>query len=94
MADTIRVAVETDTDGDELELPEALLDLYREDPDETDAQIAADMLVMAFSERAHALAHHGEGEDMGDIEAIESDMLDLFEDRFGVTYGEATGHSH
>jgi hypothetical protein len=94
MADTIRVAVETETDGDELELPESLVDLYREDPEETDAQIAADMLVMAFSERAHALAHHGEGEGLENIEAIEGEMLDLFEDRFGVTYAEATGHSH
>ncbi|MFP4530650.1 MAG: hypothetical protein ACLFNC_05085 [Halodesulfurarchaeum sp.] len=94
MADTIRVAVETETDGDELELPEAILELYREEPDETDAQIAGDMLVMAFTERAHALAHHTEGEDSAEIEAIEADMMEVFEERFGVSYAEATGHSH
>lgn len=94
MADTIRVTVETETDGDELELPEAILDLYREDPEESDAQIAGDMLVMAFTERAHALAHHSEGEDSEEIEAIEAEMMELFEARFGVSYAEATGHSH
>ncbi|MFB6085200.1 MAG: hypothetical protein ABEJ84_00105 [Halodesulfurarchaeum sp.] len=94
MADTTRVAIETETDGDELELPEAILDLYREEPEETDAQIAGDMLVMAFAERAHALAHHNEGEDQEEIEAIEADMMAIFEDRFGVSYATATGHSH
>ena len=94
MVDTIRLTVETETDADELELPAEILELYREDPEETDAQIASDMLVMAFSERAHALAHHSEGEESEDIQAIESDMMELFEDRFGVSYAEATGHSH
>ena len=94
MVDTIRLSVETETDGDELELPAEILELYREDPEETDAQIASDMLMMAFSERAHALAHHSEGEESEDIQAIEADMMELFEDRFGVSYAEATGHSH
>lgn len=94
MVDTIQVSLETETDADELELPTEILELYRESPEETDAQIASDMLVMAFTERAHALAHHGEGEDMAEIQSIESDMMELFEDRFGVSYAEATGHSH
>ena len=94
MADHVTVTVETDDDADELTLPAEILELYREEPSETDAQIAADMVVMAFTERAHALAHHGEGEDLEDIEAIESEMLDAFEERFGLTYAEATGHSH
>ncbi len=94
MADTIPVTVETDQAANELELPAEILELYREDADETNAQIAGDMLVMAFTERAHALAHHSEGEDMGEIADIESDMLEVFEDRFGVSYAEATGHSH
>lgn len=94
MADRTTVTVQTDDEADELELPTEVLELYREEPGETDAQIASDMLVMAFAERAHALAHHGEGEDLGDIEAVEEAMMDAFEDRFGVSYAEATGHSH
>jgi len=94
MAERTTVTVETDDDADELELPAEILELYREEPGETDAQIASDMLVMAFAERAHALAHHSEDEGLGDIEAVEAEMMDAFEDRFGVSYAEATGHSH
>lgn len=94
MATNVSVTVETDENADELEIPAKILELYREDPEESDAQIAGDMLVMAFTERAHALAHHGDGEEIEDIEAVESEMLDAFEDRFGLTYAEATGHSH
>jgi len=93
-ADSLSVTVEIDDESDEIELPAGLVDLYREEPDETEAEIVADMLVMAFSERAHAIAHHGEGGDREAIEALESEMMDLFEERFGMTYGEATGHSH
>ncbi|AOW79932.1 hypothetical protein HTSR_0742 [Halodesulfurarchaeum formicicum] len=95
MADSITVTVETETGTDEITLPLDVIDLYREEPEETDAMIAADMLVMAFTERAHALAHHSEDEATEvDLEAIESEMLEAFEDRFGVSYAEATGHSH
>lgn len=94
MADSLSVTVETDGDADELELPADLVDLFREDPSETDAQIVGDMVVMAFSERAHAIAHHGEGGDEAAIQEMETAMMDLFEERFGMTYGEATGHSH
>jgi hypothetical protein len=94
MADRLTVTLDVGEDDAAIELPADLVDLYREEPDETDAEIVADMLVMAFSERAHAIAHHGEGGDQETIQAIEADMMDLFEDRFGMTYGEATGHSH
>lgn len=94
MTDSLTVTVETESDADEIEIPADLIDLYREQPGETDAQIVSDMLVMAFAERAHAIAHHGEGGDDETIQAIESDMMDRFEERFGMTYGEATGHQH
>jgi hypothetical protein len=92
--DSITVTVDTESGTDEITLPLDIVDLYREEPSENDAMIVADMVVMAFTERAHALAHHGEGEADVDMEAIEEEMLDAFEDRFGVTYAEATGHSH
>ncbi|MFB6109681.1 MAG: hypothetical protein ABEJ60_02250 [Halodesulfurarchaeum sp.] len=94
MTDSISVTVDTETGTDEITLPLDIVDLYREDPEETDATIVADMLVMAFAERAHALAHHDEGEQEVDMEAIEAEMLSAFEDRFDMTYAEATGHSH
>lgn len=94
MADTLTVTVDVDEETEEIELPASLVDLYREEAEESDTKIVADMLVMAFSERAHAIAHHGEGGDQETIQTIEDDMMALFEERFGMTYGEATGHSH
>ncbi len=94
MADSLIVTVDVGAETEEIELPADLVDLYREEADESDAKVVADMLVMAFSERAHAIAHHGEGGDEETIEAIEDDMMELFEERFGMTYAEATGHSH
>jgi hypothetical protein len=90
--DRLSVSIDIDGDTDEIELPAELIDLFREEPNESDVEIVGDMTVMAFAERAHAIAHHGEGGD--EVEAIESDTMDVFEERFGMTYGEATGHSH
>ncbi|MFW5938584.1 MAG: DUF7545 family protein [Halanaeroarchaeum sp.] len=91
--DRLTVSLDIDGDTDEIELPADLVDLFREQPAETDVEIVGDMTVMAFAERAHAIVHHGQGEDE-DLEAIESEAMDVFEERFGMTYGEATGHSH
>jgi hypothetical protein len=90
--DRLSVSIDIDGDTDEIELPAELIDLFREEPNESDVEIVGDMTVMAFAERAHAIVHHGEGGD--EVEAIESDTMDVFEERFGMTYGEATGHSH
>jgi hypothetical protein len=85
----------TDANGDESEvtLPGGLVDAFAEEGD-TRAEVAGDVLQMAFTERAHAVVHHGEGEVGPGLEAAEERALDLFEKRFGVTYGEATGHQH
>ncbi|AKH98132.1 DUF7545 family protein [Halanaeroarchaeum sulfurireducens] len=88
------ISLDVDGETDELELPADLLDLFRETPEETDAEIVADMVVMAFAERAHAIVHHGENADDEELQAIESEAMDVFEDRFGTTYAEMTGHSH
>lgn len=90
--DRLTVSLDIDGDTDEIELPAELIDMFREEPTEADVEIVGDMAVMAFAERAHAIAHHGEGGE--EVEAIESETMDVFEDRFGMTYGEATGHSH
>lgn len=94
MADELTVTVDTGSDTDQIELPAALVNLYREEPAETDAAIVGDILVMAFAGRAHSIVHHGEGDVDESIQEIETDMMDLFEERFGMTYGEATGHAH
>jgi len=81
---------------DEFEVPEGLIAVLAEEDDESEAQVVADIAVMTFAGRAHAIAHHGDGNVSGDVdmEAIEEAANEEFEKRFGMSYGEATGHSH
>jgi len=83
-----------DGDTDELTIPAGLVDLFSEEDDDSDAQVVTDIALMAFSQRAHMLVAHGEGEPSEELEAIEEATLDKFEERFGQTFGEATGHQH
>ena len=42
----------------------------------------------------HATVHHAEGGDTDRYRDIEEATMELFEERFGATYGELTGHDH
>ena len=94
MADDLTFDIEAD-DGttDSFSVPAALVDRLSEG-DAPAAAVAGDVAVMAFAGRAHALVHHGHGEADEELAAAEASMLDLFEDRFGLSYAEATGHAH
>lgn len=89
---TVTIRIEGDDGIDEVELPVELLDLMREN-DETDAEIVGDLALFSCAQRIHATVHHGHG-DTSDFEDIEETTMELFEERFGTTYGEMTGHSH
>lgn len=92
--ETVTYRVESpDGDAAEVTLPGGLVDLFIEG-EETRAQAVADVTLMAFVGRAHSIVHHSEGEVDEEVEALEAAALDLFEERFGMTYGEATGHQH
>ncbi|MFP8951877.1 hypothetical protein ACLI4Z_02725 [Natrialbaceae archaeon A-arb3/5] len=91
--DTVTVSIDVDDDtADEVTVPAGLLDLVAEG-DQTSAETIGDVVLLSFASRAHHLVHHGEGAD-DDLEAQEERVMDLFEERFGVTFGEATGHQH
>lgn len=91
--ETVTLRIESPDGDDDVTLPAGMLDLLAED-DENDAQVVGDLALFGCAQRAHAMVHHQEGEATEDHQAIESTTMDLFEDRFGVTYGEATGHQH
>ncbi len=94
MADDLRFDVEAaDGSADAFAVPTALLDRLSEG-DEPAARIVADVAVMAFAGRAHALVHHADDQPDAALESAEQAMLEDFEERFGVTYAEATGHAH
>ncbi|MDQ2051553.1 hypothetical protein RBH26_13810 [Natronolimnohabitans sp. A-GB9] len=81
-----------DGSTDDVTIPSGLVDLVAEG-DQTDAETVGDVALLSFASRAHHIVHHGEGADE-ELEAQEQRIMDLFEERFGVTYGEATGHQH
>lgn len=93
MVETITVTIETDGESDTVAIPAGLLERLAE-PGTPPAEVVADVVLTSFTGRAHALRHHGAGEPDEALEAAETDLMDRFEDRFGVTYAEATGHSH
>ncbi|GAA0285141.1 DUF7545 family protein [Halobacterium noricense] len=85
-----------DPDGDtnEVTIPARLVEIFSEEDDESEAQVVGDIALMAFAQRAHALVHHGQGEPTEELQNVEEAVLDQFEERFGQTYAEATGHQH
>ena len=91
--DDLTVTIETGDGTDEIDLPAGLIDRLTEEG-ETRADVVGSIALMAFTGRAHALLHHTETEADEQLEEIEAVMQERFEDRFGMTYAEATGHSH
>ncbi len=91
--ETTTISITAD-DGstDDVTLPSGLIDLVAEG-DQNSAETLADVTLLSFASRAHHVVHHGEETDP-ELEAQEARIMDLFEDRFGVTFGEATGHQH
>ena len=94
MADeTVTLSIEGDAATDEVTLPVGMLDLLRE-ADESDAEVVGDLALFSCAQRIHATVHHAEGGDTERYRAIEGRTMALFEERFGASYGELTGHDH
>lgn len=94
MAEEIQtLTIESGDANDELEVPTALIDLLAEG-DETAPEVVSDVALFGLAGRIHAAVHHAQGEPDPELEATEEATMELFEKRFGMTYGEATGHQH
>jgi hypothetical protein len=92
-SDTVTLTVESEEGSDEVTLPAELVDLLKEG-DETPAEVVGDLAMMGCAQRIHATVHHSEGEVDPQIERLEELTMELFEERFGASYGELTGHDH
>jgi predicted aspartyl protease len=93
MADDVTFTVDGDGATAELTLPGDLVDALAEGEQDR-AEVVADVAQMAFTSRAHMLVHHSEEEVEASVADAEERARELFEERFGVSYAEATGHSH
>ncbi len=93
--ETVTVRIETDDSTDEVTLPADFVSLLAVN-DQSPAETIGDLVLQSVAGHAHHLVHHGHGEEPEDIdlEAQEAAAMELFEERFGLTYGEATGHQH
>jgi hypothetical protein len=94
MADqTVTVRLETDDASEELEVPLALVEMLGEDG-EAVPDVIGDLAMLGLAQQAHGIVHHGHGEVSDELAAAEELTMDLFEERFGQSYGEMTGHDH
>jgi hypothetical protein len=92
-SETVTVTLDSSDDTDEIEVPVTLVDLLSEG-EETVTTVVGDLAMLGLAQQAHGIVHHSQGDVGEEIEAAEELTLDLFEERFGQTYGEVTGHSH
>jgi hypothetical protein len=93
MAETVTVHLETDETSDELTVPVALIELLREG-DEATPEVVGDIAMLGFAQQAHGAVHHGHGETSERVQDAEALAMDLFEERFGQSFAEMTGHDH
>jgi hypothetical protein len=91
--ETETVTLETDDASDEIEVPVTLVEMLGEG-NESVPTVVGDLAILGLAQQAHGVVHHGQGETAPELEEAEALMMELFEDRFGQTYGEVTGHSH
>ncbi|WP_254534697.1 DUF7545 family protein [Halomarina litorea] len=91
--DTVEIHIDGPDGEDQVTLPARLLDMLAEG-EESSAKVVGDLALMSCAQRIHATVHHAEGEVDDELQAVEDTTLDLFEERFGMTFGEATGHQH
>lgn len=92
-AETITVTLETDEDSDELEVPAKIIDLLN-DGDEGTTTVVGDLAMLSIAQQAHGIIHHTQGEIGEDVEAAEELTMELFEERFGQSFAQMTGHDH
>jgi len=94
MADeTVTVTLEAGDAQDEITVPAGILDLLSEEGEEP-LEVVGDLALLGLAQQAHGIVHHSHGEVSEEIEEAEALTMELFEERFGQSFGEMTGHSH
>ena len=91
--ETVTVTMTDDEAERTVTLPRGLMTMLSEG-EQTPADVVGDLALFGCAQRVHGAIHHGEEEADPELEAIEAVTMELFEDRFGASYGEVTGHQH
>ncbi len=91
--ETTTVTIEVEGEQDEFSVPVALTEALSEG-EETSADVVGNLALLGLAQQAHGIVHHSHGDVGEELEAAEQAMLDEFEQRFGQSFEEMTGHSH
>jgi hypothetical protein len=91
--DTVTVSLHCGEETDGIEVPATLVELLSEE-DESATAVVGDLAMLGLAQQAHGIVHHSGDEAGDDLVAMEELTMDLFEERFGRSYAEVTGHSH
>jgi hypothetical protein len=91
--ETVTVAVETEESSDELEVPVRVVELLSEKGDTT-TDVVGDLVMLGIAQQAHGIVHHAQGNVDDDLAEAEQLTMELFEERFGQSYADVTGHDH
>lgn len=93
MSENSTVSVDVDGEAETIELPSQVLAVLAEEG-ESPADALVDLLVASCTQQLHGLVYHVEDDPDPELEAAEAAMREQFEARFGMSFGEATGHAH
>ncbi len=91
--ETVTVTLQAGDSEDELTVPAGILDLLTEEGEDP-IEVVGDLAMLGLAQQAHGIVHHSHGDVTEDIEKAEALTMELFEERFGQSFGEMTGHSH
>lgn len=91
--ETTTVQIHVDDAVEEIDLPAGVLPFLAEESS-SKASTVADLIIVDVTHRLHGAVHHTEEGADEETAELEEAMLDVFESRFGATFGELTGHQH
>jgi hypothetical protein len=92
-SETVTLTIDAGDEQDEVTLPRRLVEMLAEEG-QSIPDVAGDLVLFSCAQRVHATVHHTDGETEPALEDVEETTMELFEDRFGMSFGEATGHEH
>jgi len=91
--ETITVRLEADDSTDEIDVSTTLVEMLKEGEEGT-AEVIGDLALLSLAQQAHGAVHHGHGEVSEELAAAEAVTMETFEERFGESFAEMTGHDH
>jgi len=88
--DSVSLAIDGPDGSATVELPEELLETLA-GPDDSSADVVADVTMLSCAQRVHEAVHGTEGDAGDDLRALEERMHSLFESQFGSSFSDVTG---